>query len=136
MQDSPNKETMLLAVAKFLGTEVRPLVKDPKVSFRLLIAAHLCATVASECDGEEAQDRAELGRLVSLLADVPHAEPGSASRKAIAKGNAELARAIRDGAVPIDASSPAFAHIKATLVEKLAINSPRFDTRADIESGN
>jgi hypothetical protein len=131
---------MLLAVAKFLGTEVRPLVKDPKVSFRLLIAAHLCATVAQECDGEEAQDRAELGRLVALLSEAGPSElreaaPGGASRKVIAQGNAALAKAIREGALDVAPGSLAFAHIKATLIEKLAINSPRFDTRADIESG-
>jgi hypothetical protein len=134
MQDLPEKENILLAVAKFLGQEVRPHVTDPRLSFRLLVAAHLCGVVAQECASEEEADAAELGRLAALLEGVPPSAHGRAGRAAIAAANVQLAASLRDGAVGADPGSPAWEHVMKTLTEKLAVSSARFDTRKEIES--
>jgi hypothetical protein len=131
MQDEPTRETILLAVAKFLGQEVRPLVADPKVSFRLLIAAHLCATVAGECDGEDAQNRAELARLRAIFPDLPDAAALPAMKRAIAEGDRRLAAKIREGLSP-EEEALVTKHVQTTLIEKLAVNSPRFDVSGEI----
>ncbi len=131
MQDEPTRETILLAVARFLGQEVRPLVTDPKVSFRLLIAAHLCASVAQECDGEDAQNREELARLRGIFPDLPEATAMPAMKRAIAEGNRRLAAKIREGLSP-DEEALVTKHVQNTLIEKLAVNSPRFVVGGEI----
>lgn len=139
MQDAPTKETLLLAVAKFLMTEVRPAVTDPRLSFRLLIAANLAGIVAQECAGEDEQNRAELARLAAIFTDLAADTPGAASLpprtkdlQAIARGNARLAKGIRDGSLDPKPGGPVFQHVKQTLTEKLAIDNPRFDAKRDL----
>ena len=131
MQDNPTRETILLVVAKFLGGEVKPLIKDPKVAFRILIAAHLCASVAQECDGEDAQNQAELSRLRALFDDLPEAATTPAAKKVIALGNARLARKIKEGLTD-EEEAAITRHVQTTLIEKLGTNSPRFDTSKEI----
>ncbi len=133
MQDIPQKENILLAVAKFLGQEVRPHVADPRLSFRLLIAAHLCGVVAQECASDEEQDAAELARLAGLYPEVDAAVHGRAAKAAIRAASARLAADVREGKIPVSPGTPAWDHVKRTLAEKLAVASARFDTRAEIE---
>jgi hypothetical protein len=132
MQDLPEKETILLAIAKFLGTEVRPQVTDPRLSFRLLIAAHLCGVVASECFGEDEQDAAELARLHALLEGVPADVHGKERVAAIRQANARLAKAIRAGEIASEPGGDAWEHVKKTLFEKLSVANPRFETKPEI----
>jgi hypothetical protein len=124
MQDPPEKEMLLGAVARFLAEEVRPLVSDARVNFRVLIAAHLAMTVASECRDGAAHDAAEFARLRAIYPDA-----GSAS---LAELNARLAGDVKSGALGAD-DALVREHVKKTLLAKLAVNSPRFDTRAEIE---
>ena len=143
MQDAPTKETLLLALAKFLMMEVRPAVTDARLSFRLLIAANLAGIVAQECVSEDAQNQAELARLSALLpelaaargaAGAPHEarETRETLAREIAEGNAKLAAGIKSGAVDIDPRGAAFAHVRRTLTEKLAVDNPRFDATRDL----
>jgi hypothetical protein len=134
MQDSPAKEALLFAVSRFLTEQVRPQVQDAKTSFGLLIAAHLCMSVAQECTGQEDQDAAELARLRALFPDLPATPRGVATATALVDANRRLAAALRDGALTIQpADGPVFAHLKATLLEKIQINNPRFDQRSEID---
>ena len=43
MQNRPSKTDLLEAVARFLERDVKPAIKDPSLSFRVLIAANLAA---------------------------------------------------------------------------------------------
>ena len=101
----------------------------------MLIAANLAMVVASEIRSEEGQNAAELGRLRDLLPDVvvPSDQTMEGSRKAIATLNAALAERLRSGAFDAPAFARATAHVKQTLMEKLAVNNPRFETSLDIE---
>jgi hypothetical protein len=136
MQDAPNKETLLLAMAKFLVAEVRPQIKDPRLSFRLLIAANLAGIVAQECAGEDEQNAAELARFARIFEDLVAGDPKSATRAtqlgAIRTGNERLAKGIREKTLDTSPSGPVFQHIKQTLAEKLAIDNPRFDSKRDL----
>jgi len=139
MQDAPAKETLLLALAKFLMTEVRPAVTDSRLSFRLLIAANLAGIVAQECAGEDEQNRAELARLHALFTDLGADSPANSALptrtkevRAIAEGNALLAKGIADGTLDPKPGGAVFNHVKQTLTEKLAIDNPRFDAKRDL----
>lgn len=155
MIDPPDQETLLEAVALFLMGEIKGAVSDPKLGFRVLIAAHLTATLAAELRGQEAQDAAELGRLRQLLPDFAEKlndmsfsanSPSSASaadaeklndmsfrRAAIRRLNGELAARLRDGRLGGASWAAAFDHLQQTLAEKLRVVSPRFALEPDIE---
>ncbi len=140
MQDAPAKETLLLALAKFLITEVRPVVTDSRLSFRLLIAANLAGIVAQECAGEDEQNRAELARLTALFTELgaemsapPAGMPTRTTEvRAIALCNEKLAKGIASGALDPAPGGAVFFHVKQTLTEKIAIDNPRFDAKRDL----
>lgn len=122
MMDPPDKETLLAAVQEFLLAELKPVVTDPRLSFRILIAAHLLGVVGNELRGGAAQDAAERARLATLLGH----EGDTAAL------NAELAAHLRAG-VPPEQLEAVRRHLQETLRERLAINNPAFDTRPEIE---
>ena len=131
MIDPPDKQTLLDAVALFLVGELKGAVADPKLGFRVLIAAHLTASVAAELRAADEQDAAELARLRALLPDV--ATQQNSPRDAMQRLNAELAARLRDGRVAGDAWRAALEHLQTTLAEKLRVVSPRFKLKPDIE---
>lgn len=127
MQDLPDKQTLLGALAQFLSEQVQPAITDRGLAFRVRIAAHLADTLRREVAHEEAHDAAELARLRDLLG----AEGLPSDRTdAIRTLNARLAQALREGTVDADAAR---ASLLATLRDKLAVVQPRFDTRLDLE---
>jgi hypothetical protein len=146
VQDSPNKETLLLAIARFLGQEVRPLVADPRVNFRLLVASSLAAIAAMEIDAEDAQDEAELARLRALFPVGGHPRhPGPVGaggeeprtrterHRAIREGSAHIAEEVRSGRATGERLAAIRAHVKETLAEKLRVNNPRFSLEKEID---
>jgi len=134
MQDRPDKEQLLDAVAEFLFTHVRPQIADDALRFRVLIAAHLCSVVALEIRSEDAHDLAELEGLHAILqgtrADLPAA---SLDRRALfSELNAALAQFIRTRST-LGSNDEAFAHVQTTLAQKLSVSNPRFDLTKHIE---
>lgn len=132
MQDAPNKETLLLAVAKFLSMEARPQVTDPRTSFRLLIAANICAVVAKECDSEEDNDRRALARYAEVFADVSVDLHGKAAKAAIAELDRKLAARLKNAAFAPGEWEKLRDLLAASLVDKLAVDNPRFDPTAEV----
>jgi hypothetical protein len=116
--------------------EARPALRDPRLSFRALIAAHLASVVAAELTSDEDFVTRELERLEALFPDEPEAPPGSsldARRARVAERNARLAAYLRDGA-PSPGEMAAIADaLRESLREKLSIDNPRFDTSLEIE---
>jgi hypothetical protein len=153
MSERATFDVLLEAIGKFLDEEVRPAVpaeRDPRLHFRLLIAAHLAGTMAAEVRVEEEQDAAAMGRLRELLPDVtlgPWAEPRAQSaaiddyepqpmtraerRQELALLERELASRIREGRI-VDLTRVREV-LMAGLRERLAIVSPRFDVRIDVD---
>lgn len=138
MQNRPDKSALLEAVARFLEREIKPAVKDPSLSFRVLIAANLCQLVSAEIQMEEAATDAELDRLAALLPDVD-VDLGRARRsrdergRALERYNRALCERLRSGELRADPGSEAWEHITTTLRGELLTSSPRFDTSLDIE---
>lgn len=132
MQDLPEKTALLEAVARFLGDEkLRKEVRDPALAFRMRIAAHLVETVARENKLEDTHDRQELERLQRLLGrELVDTGDVARRREQIGTLNRELAIRLRTTS---DQFADTHAHLKATLLEKLAVTNPRFDTSSEIE---
>lgn len=137
MIDRPDKATLLDALARFLMEDVRPVVADPAVSYRLLIAANLASTMAREVRTDDERDDEELARLQALL---PGVVPKGATstrrgerRAAIADLNQVLVGRLRDGTLPDDRRKAAEEHVRRTLLAELSVLSPRFDTSPEIE---
>ncbi len=138
MQDRPDKAALLDAVAGFLLQEIRPQVVDPALNFRVLIAANLAAVVARETRLEETHDAAQLKRLRGILPDVDIAELADSRRRAdrtaaLKTLDQELANRIRSGEIEEAQMGALWAHVNATLGEKLQVVNPQFNTNAVIE---
>jgi hypothetical protein len=135
MQDAPDKAVLLDAVARFLAMEVRPALSDPALGFQVLIAANLATIVAAEIRGEDVQDAAQLERLEKLArpeVPVPPLPATKAERYARIRAlEAELVERIKGRTLGASEIGAAWAHVKQTLREKLAVVNPRFDLREE-----
>lgn len=135
MQDRPHKKDLLFALAKFLDDQVRDAIADPGLRFRVRIASNIAKVVALETMVEDTHDAAELEGLQAILPDVADGlgpnDGAGGRRRAIEVLNAALADAIRTRVLPDEAA--ARAHVKRTLIDKLSVVNPRFDTSLEIE---
>jgi Domain of unknown function (DUF6285) len=129
MQERPEPRAVLGALARFLLEELQPHVTDKRLAFRVLIAAHLAATVAAELEVRPAHAEAERLRLTALLPDVP---VSSDVRVALRDLNAALVDRLVQGNPPED-DVALRAHLRMTLADALSVLSPSFDTSFDIE---
>ena len=134
MQDAPDIETLLLAVARFLDEEVRPALSDPALSFRARIASHLCTSALREIEREEADDAAELSTLNVLFADEPSRNPPTKDerRARIRMLNERLVARLRADDLASGERSHLGRHVRETLRAKLAVNNPKFDLARDL----
>ena len=125
----PDEPTLLRAVARLLEADVRPQVQDRSLSFRLRIAAHLLASTADHLTAGEALEQEALAALATVLeTDVP----AGPRRDALLDLERELSQRLQAGTVDRDTS---LAWLKQVLTAQLALTSPRFDPRPDIEQG-
>ena len=136
MQYRPDKGALLDAVATFLDQQVRPAASaDPALAFRVRIAANLARIAAQETRVEDAHDASELASLLEILPEeagqLPKLEDGAQRREAIMNLNAVLARRIRAG--DFDGDAAVTSHLRRTLIQKLAVTNPRFDTSLEVE---
>jgi hypothetical protein len=129
MQERPEPRAVLEAVSRFLLEELQPAVADKRLAFRVLIAAHLAATVAVELEIRPRHAEEERLRLTALLPDVP---VSSDVRVALRDLNAALLDRLLQGHPPED-DAALRAHLRETLADALRVYSPRFDTSADVE---
>jgi alcohol dehydrogenase class IV len=127
MQDRPSVLELLAAVRGFLE-ELGPAL-DGRRRFHALVAANVLQIVERELSGEEEQLARQWDRLAALLGVGASGKPQavSALRAAVRDLETRLAERIRAG----DADAGEFAgrvraHVRATVVEKLAVANPRF----------
>ncbi|MCB9547890.1 MAG: hypothetical protein H6706_18885 [Myxococcales bacterium] len=129
MSETPDAPALLDALAGFLADQVQPAVTDPRLAFRVRVAAYLTGVLAREARLGPGHATAEAGRLAALL-DRPAPPAGGPDLDAwLEAANADLAAHIRQAG----ASADVRAHLFATLRETLAINQPGFDLRLDVE---
>ncbi len=138
MQQRPDPATVLEAMAAFLQRELAPEVPDKALAFRTLVAANVAAVLAAEARADDALAAAELARIEGLLGagatDRARAGTGLARRQAIGELDVALARALAAGTLSREVGGPLWRHARATLAERLAVTSPRFDRRDDCET--
>lgn len=138
MQSRPDPEAVLEAVAAFLQRELAPQVSDKALAFRTLVAANVTAVLAAEARAEDALAAAELARIEALLGaasvDGARAASGPRRRQAIGELDVQLLRALAAGTLSPEVGGALWRHARATLAERLAVTSPRFDLREDCET--
>jgi len=135
MQNLPDRNVLLQAVAGFLAQDVVPAVEDRGVAFRVRVAAHLVATVARELMDEEARDEAQVVRLATALdATVPIGLETRDERHQILRAlEIDLARRIRQTDPDSDAALGLRRLVQEDLKARLKVVNPRFDLSADVE---
>jgi len=128
MQDRPTALELLAAVRGFLEEDLGPALEGRR-RFHALVAANVLRILERELGGEEELLGRQWERLAALF-DVDASEKPqatSALRTAVRELETRLAERIRSG----DADAGDFArrvraHVRATVVEKLAVANPRF----------
>jgi alcohol dehydrogenase class IV len=128
MQDRPTVLELLAAVRGFLEEDLAPALEGRR-RFHALVAANVLRIVERELAGEEGMLVQQWDRLASLFGIDATERPQatSALRTAVRELETRLAERIRAG----DADAGEFAdrvraHVRATVVEKLAVANPRF----------
>lgn len=135
MQNLPDRNVLLQAVAGFLAQDVVGAVEDRAVAFRVRIAAHLVATVARELQGEEARDLDQMMRLSGALdSTVPIGLETRDDRHHVLRGM-EAALLDRVRATPPDTDEALALRrvLQDELRARLAVVNPRFDLSEDVE---
>jgi len=118
MSDRPTASELADAVREFLESEVLPSVQDPRLRFRLLVAANALSIARRELEMGDDLSREELA-LLRPLGDAP--APGTPREQALALSTA-LARRIRRGDVP----SGTLEALRRIAELKLRVASPRY----------
>ena len=129
MQDCPTAAELTETVAAFLLEEIRPEIKDPRLRFRLLIAANVLTIAARELDEGEGPLLAEWERLRDLLVKEDQTPPARAEalQQETMAWSKSLCQRIRAGAYDHgEAWDRAFEHSYQTVVDKSRINNPRY----------
>lgn len=128
MQDRPTALELLAAVRSFLQDDLVPGLEGRR-RFHALVAANVLAVVERELAGEEEQLARQWTRLAGLFAlDPAHPPQGlGARRAAVHELETRLADDIRAGAADAPARARSVrAHVRTTVLEKLAVANPRF----------
>jgi uncharacterized protein DUF6285 len=127
VQDRPTYNELLEAVQSFLETDVVPALEGPK-KFHARVAANVLAIVRRELRCADTQDRTEWERLDRLLGA---AEPPPGDRvelrERLRARTEDLCERIRRG----EADAPPWrtavlAHIRQTVIDKLAVANPKY----------
>lgn len=101
MQDRPNPDELVCAVREFLRDELAPAVEDPRLRFRLQVAANALAIAERQMQQGESPLRAEAARLARLLdREIPACRSRAELQARAEALNRELARIIRAGERP------------------------------------
>jgi hypothetical protein len=123
MQDRPSMNELTLAVREFLETEIVPVLNDPRLKFRTLVAMNALGMIARESELEEALVREECSSLLALLGSDAVVVTAFASVKAqVLEANTDLAKRIRSGAVP----NGTHDHLERATRAKLEISNPAY----------
>jgi len=118
MPDRPSPSELADAVREFLEAEVLPSVQDPRLRFRLLVAANALSIARRDIEMGDDLAREE----VALLRPLGDAPPAGTPREQALALSAALARRIRRGDVP-----PGTLEALRRIAElKLRVASPRY----------
>lgn len=144
MQDSPNPEQLLQAVARYLRDDAGPALAGAghaALAYQARVAANMLEMAQRQAALAPAEQAAELAGLQQLLGQdallglAPLLGPASgapagaadAASSSLAQLNQRLTDAITSGAMPAD--HPGLAdHLWRTTLAKLAVDQPGYET--------
>lgn len=128
MQDRPSAPELTDAVGHFLLHELAPALGDPRLRFRVLIAANLMAVVTRELAAGDGPARSEWLALAGLLGREGDPPPDGAALRAGAEAmGRELCARIRRGEADEGPwAEAARAFTRDAVAARLAIANPRF----------
>ncbi len=135
MQDRPNANELIEAVAGFLQRELVPTVTDPRLRFRALVAANVLSIVARELQVGSEPLRAEWQGVARILGrtDEPPADDRTL-REAILAMNREWCRHIRAGEMDAEPLySTSLEQATAIVIDKLRVANPRYLERLKVQ---
>ena len=125
MQDRPTYNELLDAVRSFLESDVVPALEGTK-KFHARVAANVLAIVMRERELEAAHLTDEWQRLDTLLGAEPMPSSLDAAKDALNARTERLCERIRGGDADADPFRGAvLAHVRQTVIEKLAIDNPK-----------
>ena len=114
MQDEPNPEELIKAVADFLRNDIAPQMSGHQ-AFKLRVSINALDLVARQLELQQGSDAAESARLSQILG-----RQGS-----LGELNKLLADRIAKG--ELDLQTPGLArHLWQTTMEKLAVDQPNY----------
>jgi hypothetical protein len=123
MQDRPDAAELAQAVREFLETEILSTVEDPRLRFRVVVAANGLGILERELAFGRTFVRQEVQSLTRLMGrGDPIADDIAGLRSQARTLNRELARRIRAA----DPPAGTLEHLKATVADKLRVASPRY----------
>jgi hypothetical protein len=114
MQDEPNPEELIKAVADFLRNDIAPQISGHQ-AFKLRVSINALDLVARQLELQQGSDAAESARLSQILG-----RHGSLR---------ELNKLLADGIAKgeLDLQTPGLArHLWQTTMEKLAVDQPNY----------
>lgn len=123
MQDRPTAQELLEAVREFISSELLPVLGDPRLRFRTLVASNLLHMLQRELVLEPVLLRGEWQRLAALLGDAtaPPQDPLELAA-GVAARNTGLCALIRSGQAP----SGSFTAVTNAVRAKLEVSNPRY----------
>ena len=123
MQDRPHAAELAEAVREFIETEVLPGIDEPRLRFRVLVAANGLGILERELRIGAPLLRREVESLARLMDHAgPLPDDLDELRRRASDLNRELVRRIRGGETP----EGTLAHCVATVADKLRVASPRY----------
>ncbi len=135
MQDRPDARELIEAVAGFLQKELVPVITDPRLRFRALVAANVLSIVGRELQAGSEPLRAEWQRVARVLARMGE-PPGDdrTLREEVIAMNREWCRRIRAGEMDSEPLySTSLEQATATVIDKLRIANPRYLERLKVQ---
>ena len=125
MQDRPSYQELIDAVRHFLENDAVPALDGTK-KFHARVAANVLAIVGRELMLEQSHLAREWHRLDELLGPMPMPSGPEAIKEALRVRTESLCARIRCGDADADPFRTAvLAHVRQTVVEKLAIDNPK-----------
>jgi hypothetical protein len=114
MQDEPNPEELINAVADFLRNDIAPQISGHQ-AFKLRVSINALDLVARQLKQQQGSDAAETARLSQILG----------TQGSLGELNKLLADRIANG--ELDVQTPGLAqHLWQTTMEKLAVDQPNY----------
>ena len=135
MQDRPNVDELLEAVATFLQEDVIPNTSG-RTSFHARVSANVLQMIRRELANEERDLAEEWAGLNSLLGYEERPDSLSALRARIHERNTELAERIRNGdADSGDYRRDVIAHLRRMTQRRLEVTDPKLAAATRQEPG-